>query len=592
MKKILAIIVALTILCAPCLALAVQEDAVTITPEENTGSTTIESTGDNGDSASSDNTDDSADTENTSEEPAAVDNAGDTSGDTGDTSGDETTDNSSDSTADTTASADEYAPTTPLFADKGAAFDDSILEGVESAMLIDADTGAVLYSKNPDSQVFPASTTKIMTAILAIENDMQSRNVTATVCKDDFSSESSLMGLERGENIPGLDVLYGMLLKSGNDAAATTAIEVGGSVEEFANMMNAKAAELGMTSTHFVNPHGIQDDNHYTTASDMSRLARYAFKNELFMNIVGTTVYNVAPTDMVSTEREVKNTNKLIYAEKTVTTEVDEETGEEKEVVKDETPLMYEYATGMKTGYTPSANGCLVASATKDGMNLIAIIYKDTSEMGQNRWNIAKQMFEYGFNNYKTLAVSDFSQNFTVNQQLTNFATNDAEQGMLKLYCTGDNKITLPAEIADSLVNGTAQVQVSPEISRNAEGPVAEGESFGSAVMTLDGVEIASGDLVASRQVYAQGEENLAGDQTAADASDGAVTDDGEKQNVRIWWWMLIPAGVIVFIIIRAVIVNKRRRRARRMPVAKYNYGRGTNYRRRRNYNRYKGRYR
>ena len=121
------------------------------------------------------------------------------------------------------------------------------------------------------------------------------------------------MGLKAGETIPGIDLVYGMLLESGNDAAAATAVYIGGSIKGFAALMNAKASELGMENTHFVNPHGIQDDNHYTTGADMKKLVEAVYRNKEIMEIADTKTYTVQPTDLVTEPRELKNTNKLLY---------------------------------------------------------------------------------------------------------------------------------------------------------------------------------------------------------------------------------------------------------------------------------------
>ena len=189
---------------------------------------------------------------------------------------------------------------------------DSMFESASTVMLFDAVTGEDIYIKNPDKKVFPASTTKLLTALIAEENGIQSRDVTVAVCADDFSSDNSLMGLVRNETIPGIDLLYGMLVRSGNDAATAIAVEIAGSSSEFAEIMNEKAQELGMTHSHFMNASGLHNDDHYTTGSDMKKLAMEAYKSDLIMTICGTGKYIVDPTDMCIEQRTLFNSNKLL----------------------------------------------------------------------------------------------------------------------------------------------------------------------------------------------------------------------------------------------------------------------------------------
>lgn len=182
-----------------------------------------------------------------------------------------------------------------------------------AVLLVDADSGEVLFSKNADEQIYPASTTKLMTALLTIENASLDDEVTVGDEVTGFPSGSSLLGMTSGETLTIRDLLHGIFLVSGNDAASALAVHIGGTQEQFVDMMNARAQELGMTHTNFVNPHGIKDDNHYTTASDMALLAREVLKHEELVSIASTETYTIPANEEHSEDRELENTNRLIY---------------------------------------------------------------------------------------------------------------------------------------------------------------------------------------------------------------------------------------------------------------------------------------
>lgn len=253
----------------------------------------------------------------------------------------------------------------------------------ETVMLIDPSTGHILYSKNPDGKVFPASTTKLLTSLLIFEHIKDLDQVVTvdeeclSIVSETYDSTLEPM-LQVGEQLTVRQLLYGMLLPSGSDCACTLAVQVGGSVTNFVSMMNQKAQQLGMTGSHFVTPHGYPNDNHFTTARDMSIVAMELMKNEVFMQIVGTPTYTLPATNM-SPERNLRSTNFLV------------------ELHWGTPEAYYEYATGMKTGSSSVAGGCLVASAEKDGRQLLALIYQDQSAYREHRWLLAQDLFEWAF---------------------------------------------------------------------------------------------------------------------------------------------------------------------------------------------------
>nr|MBO2469334.1 D-alanyl-D-alanine carboxypeptidase [Bacillota bacterium] len=233
----------------------------------------------------------------------------------------------------------------------------------QAAALIDVASGRILYEKHADQRMPIASLTKIMTAIVAIERGNLDDEV--VVGPNAYRKEGSSIYLELGERMRLEDLLYGLMLRSGNDAAVAIAEHVGGSVEGFAYLMNEKARELGLTGTHFTNPHGLDDGEHYSTARDLAVLTAYALKNETFRRIVSTRVHR-APWPGKPWDRVWHNKNKLLH--------------------------LYEGADGVKTGYTKLARRCLVASATRDGRQLAAVVLNAPDD-----WNDTAALLTYGF---------------------------------------------------------------------------------------------------------------------------------------------------------------------------------------------------
>ena len=257
----------------------------------------------------------------------------------------------------------------------------------QSAVLINADTGEVLYDKYKDYPHYPASTTKIMTAILALEN-LEPDQV-CTVSHDAAYTEGSRIYLLEGEQVTVEQLLYGMLLASANDAAIVLAEACAGTTEAFADMMNEKAEELGATNTHFVTPNGLPDEAHVTSAQDMALFAKEAMKNEIFRQIVSTYEYVIPPTNLQPEQRLIHNTNRLIYDTATKL-DIDGVT---------RTPK-YEGILGIKTGYTNAAHSCLVAAAERNGMTLIGVVFKSEPE---DLYSDMIKLLDFGFDNFRTV---------------------------------------------------------------------------------------------------------------------------------------------------------------------------------------------
>lgn len=247
-----------------------------------------------------------------------------------------------------------------------------------SAALLDVSSGRLLYEKDAHRRMPIASVTKIMTAIVAIEHGKLSDQVTVSSRAEGV--EGSSIYLKAGERIPLEHLLYGLMLRSGNDAAVAIAEHVGGSVEGFVYMMNEKAEYLGLSNTHFANPHGLDHPDHYSTAADLARLAAYAMKNPVFREIVSTEVKTV-PWPGEKWHRKWYNKNKMLR--------------------------YYRWADGVKTGYTKKARRTLVSSANRDGRRLISVTLNAPDD-----WNDSMNLFEFGFQKFSPVQLVKKGQVF------------------------------------------------------------------------------------------------------------------------------------------------------------------------------------
>lgn len=343
----------------------------------------------------------------------------------------------------------------------------------EAALLIDLNTRKVLFDKNSTERMYPASTTKIMTAILALENcDLHEM---ATVSKNAISmvpSGYTTAKLVAGEKMSIEDLLYGLMLNSANEAANVLAEHISGSVEEFAKLMNAKSTELGCTNTHFLNANGMHNDNHYSTAEDLATIAIYCMKNEKFRKIVSTVEYTLPSTNLYTkNDRVMKNTNMLITPS---------------------SQYYYEYAIGIKTGFTSQAGNCLVSWAEKDGRSLVCVTLKAGSTTGNSsyRFTDSKALLEYGFEAY---SYQDIIQKDSI---LDTIQVENATKETKYL------KLITDETVSDLLSNNLNLSEIEPEIQLRSEitAPVKKGEKLGTITYTIDGTEYTS-NIVAESNV-------------------------------------------------------------------------------------------
>ena len=266
-------------------------------------------------------------------------------------------------------------------------------------ILMEESTGTILYEKNSDEAHYPASITKIMTTLLALENGNLSDMVTFS---DDAINNTEGSGIARdyGEQMTLEQCLYGVMLESANECAYAVAEHVGGTVENFVDMMNAKAKELGCTNTHFANPHGLQDENHYTTAHDMALIAQAAYQNETFRIIIGTKMYTIPPTNKHAEETVLRNHHDMLCTYHNANRK-----------------YLYPYCVGGKTGYTATANSTLVTYAEKDGMTLICVVMDTQSP---NQFIDTVNLFDYAFDNFQVLNVAENDTDYSAETTVDN----------------------------------------------------------------------------------------------------------------------------------------------------------------------------
>ncbi|MCM1497088.1 MAG: D-alanyl-D-alanine carboxypeptidase [Clostridium sp.] len=258
-----------------------------------------------------------------------------------------------------------------------------------AAIVMDAATGQVLYEKNSREKKYPASITKILTTTIALEHNLDF-NQTITISENavwDVERDSTLIGLDVGEKVTIGDLFYGTMVRSANECAYALSEQVADNIQDFAVLMNEKAAEIGCENTHFVTPNGLHDDDHYTTAYDMALITKYALQNETFRQLAGTLSYTVPATNLTEETRPLWNGNKMINPAE---------------------PYYYEYCEGGKTGYTSKANNTLVTFAKKDDLELICVIMD--CDGSRYCYSDSRALYNFCYNNYSYFyPLSDFS---------------------------------------------------------------------------------------------------------------------------------------------------------------------------------------
>ena len=338
-----------------------------------------------------------------------------------------------------------------------------------SAILVEESTEKILYEKNAYEKMYPASTTKILTAILVLENcnldDMATVSHNAV-----YSLPQAYVttNLREGEQISINDLMYALMLKSANDAAIVLAEHVGGSVEGFAEMMNKKAQEIGCKNTHFVNPNGMHDDDHYTTAYDLYLMAKYAMQNETFRKYVTTTTYTLPTTNKyTNNDRICVNTN---------------------EFLKKSSKYYNQNIIGIKTGTTTEAKNCLISAIKNDETTLYSVTLH--SETNAERYTETQKLFDYGYNDF------DFKNIVEEKKVIQNIEVENGNKDTKNLDLYAKDTIT------DYIKTEINMSEITPTIKLNEpiKAPIQAGDILGKVTYSIDGTDYTT-DLIASHDV-------------------------------------------------------------------------------------------
>lgn len=309
-----------------------------------------------------------------------------------------------------------------------------------AAVIMDVSSCRVLYSKNIHEKLPMASTTKIMTTLVAIESGRLQETV--KVSRKASYTEGSSIYLREGEKHTVIDLLYAIMLRSGNDAAVAVAEHIGGSVEGFAALMNRKAEEIGAKDTHFANPHGLDAEGHYTTAHDLALITAYALKNPIFAEIVSSKKKTIEGPPNENWDRVMINKNKMLW--------------------------QFDGGDGVKTGFTKKAGRCLVSSATRNGMQLVCVVL-NCGPM----WDESAALLEYGFRNYSLEKVVDRNSIFKVVE------VKSGKERFVAVKPVEDFTIALKEGEAE-------RIKLSGAGLKTAKAPLSKGEDAGQLEVYLD----------------------------------------------------------------------------------------------------------
>ena len=374
----------------------------------------------------------------------------------------------------------------------------------KAALLFDVKTGKILYNKNENERMYPASTTKIMTAILTLENCNLDDIVTV---KTDIDATIpygyTIVELQVGERFTVEQLMELLMVHSANDVANLLAEHVGGSMEGFISMMNAKVEELNLSDTHFTNPSGIHDDNHYTTARDLATIMEYCIKNEDFRRFSKMSSCNIPATNKHSA-RAYESTNKLLLS-------------------KD--PDYYPYIVSGKTGYTTESGGCLVSCADKNNIELLCVVLgSETIDGVSTRYNESKLLYEYGYNNYSMKTI--LNKDEMVSQITVNNGNSDTK-----------NLDLLANDNIDALIDNDVSIDnldFKVNLNENIKAPISQGDVLGNVTYNVDDVEYKT-DLVASHAV---------------------------EESKLIYYMIEILVGVALIIIVLLIFLNKKKKKS------------------------------
>lgn len=410
--------------------------------------------------------------------------------------------------------------TNPMQTWAAPAWPSDVSISAEGGIVMDADTGAVIYGKNMHESYFPASITKILTALIVIENcDLDEIVTYSHNAVYNVEPGSSSAGIDEGDQLTVRDSLYAMMLKSANEAANGLAEHTAGSIEAFADMMNEKAASLGCTDSHFVNPSGLNDPEHYTSAYDMALITQAAFRNETFVEIDSTLYYDIPPTKKNPEGIRVYPGHKML---------------------KKNTSQYYSGVICGKTGYTSLAGNTLVTCAGQNGMNLIAVVLNGH----QTHYTDTKALLDFGFSRFRSLRIADYDTTYTsVENDMTIAGLPTTNLSVLQVQ--GDCKITLPAgaEFTDAVSSITYDLPASaPEMAVARISYDYNGRTVGSTYLMRNEhyaeeaellAEVATTEAEAETDASITESASMPGDAPAQEAASGARSRMADPEPVE-----------------------------------------------------------
>lgn len=409
------------------------------------------------------------------------------------------------------------------------------------AILIDANTGVTIYEKNSHKKLYPASITKIMTAYLACKYGKFDDTLTASHnAIYGIGQGSSIIGIKEGEQISFLDGLYGIMMESANEVCMMVAEHIDGTVEKFVDRMNKQAQDWGCKDTHFNNPHGFHDVDHYTTPYDMSLIAFNAIKDENFSKIWGTVDHTI-PANNKSPQRFLHNKDKML---------------------KPTSDYYYQYAIGGKTGFHDDAKNTLVTCAEKDGVKLISVVMKAN---GYNQaYTDSKTLLDYGFSVYKDNKVytaGTYTDKIPVYQT---YLSEDYNVGELNVTVAGDVSAKLPSFVSANDVKTKAVIDYGKDNNANKiYAPIKEGDKVGTMEFTYKDKTIATADITASNSVESKSDKQLA---------EMKLINNVKSVLHTILNALIFIIPVVIIIIILLVVrnnINKKKKKKRRKKSGK-----------------------
>lgn len=421
-----------------------------------------------------------------------------------------------------------------------------------SAILISADTGEVIFEKDPDTIRYPASMTKMLTVLLGIMMvDDVYQYVTVSDSAVAIPDDSSSMHLSAGEEIRFIDVLYGTMLVSGNDGANVIAETVSGSIPAFVDLMNTTASMFGCENTHFMNPHGYHDDNHYSTARDLAVIARQAMQNELFCEIASSISWSIPKTNK--------------QRARTITTK-----SEYMLAGSEEKPNKYYYADaiGIKTGSHSMSGYCFAGAAERNGVRLISIVMFTGKRA---RWADTIKLMNYGFSQYVSVTPLDLYNMNPITIETNNYSTSDPNRGKIQLTC----QLSDPGSVPPKIIVTTAEMKrmaanlrniVSIQFLRDFAAPVTAGETLGTMTYYPTYGNPVVYLLTASRSVSRR--ENVP--KTLEEIINETEADPNPFPPLSFEFVMIILSPVLVIaLLVLCIVILLKRQRSRRLKTPK-----------------------